>query len=180
MLLLIAFAGASLAWWRERTRQPEVYYLHIFSWHFRVSYDPSHPNPSRKWPEDNAPPPEVRVGPDLNPIPVCLATISFNPEIPLHIVLPNQYDPTIYIDGRLTPRGANRFSGNLAVQLHGPDIATEVRNTTSITLDELVHDPLDENFYVVSRSPDPYDLAIMREQPWNKTPYQPQVTPAKP
>lgn len=168
LLLLTAFVGASLAWWLERTKQPEVFYLHVFSWHFRPSHDPEHPNQVKYGQEPPQPPPGVRTGPSLNPIPVCLATVAFSPEVPQWVSVSGNYDPMIIVQGNLSMRDSTHFKGKLEVELHGPDIATAISNRSTIKLDELVDDPLDENFYVISRSSDPYALPVIQEKPWNQ------------
>jgi hypothetical protein len=168
LLLLTAFIGASLAWWLERTKQPEVFYLHVFSWHYRISHDPSYPIRLKHGEELPQPPPGVRTGPSLNPIPVCLLTIAFSPEVPQRVYVAGNYDPMINVEGDLSLRDSRHFNGKLEVELGGPDIATVISNRSPIKLDELVDNPSNENFYVISRSPDPYDLKVIKEKPWNK------------
>jgi hypothetical protein len=168
LLLLTAFIGALLAWWLERTKQPEVFYLHVFSWHYRISHDPMYPIRLKYGEELPEPPAGVRAGPSQNPIPVCLATIAFSPEVPQRVYVAGNYDPTITVEGNLSLRDARHFNGKLEVMLEGPDIATVISNRSPIQLNELVDDPSDDNFYVISRSPEAYELQVIQKKSWNQ------------
>lgn len=143
-------------------------YLHVFSWHYRVSHDPLYPIRLKHGEEFPQPPPGVRAGPSLNPIPVRLATIAFSPEIPQRISIAGNYDPMIQVEGNLTVRNSRHFNGELVVELGGPDIATSISNRSTIKIDELVVDPTNDHFYVISRSPDAYALPVIQAKPWNK------------
>jgi hypothetical protein len=136
-LLLLTVIGAMTAgWWIERSRKPEVYYVHLFAAHYGVDpekRDPMHPEYG---------------------VPVHLTTISIQSGTPFHVAIPHDYNPSIEMAGVLTMSGESCV-GKMVVTLQAPDLGMHDDRITPLTIDK-VHALNDPRFsLVISRSTDP-------------------------
>ena len=95
LLWMIAVIGLVIAIWIDRTRSPEVYYLHVYSTRVSQGFDVYHPDhdPAKKGK------------------PVRIASISVTPGVPFSAEMPNNYYPTLHLKGKLLRRG-DTFRGD--------------------------------------------------------------------
>src|SRR4051812_39588654 len=115
LLLLIAFIGASLGWWLERTKRSEVYYLHIFGERISNIHDRNHPDVIQKMKGFDGPVElSRRPGP---PRPVRLATLSFTPNAYFEHDVPNGFSPALHIKGKLSPKDRTQMDGELIIRI---------------------------------------------------------------
>ena len=140
LLWITALIGLLLAAWIDRTRGPEVYYLHVYSTRVNQGSDIYHPGDDpAKW-----------------GTPVRIASISVTPGIPFSAEVPNNYNPTLHLKGKLFRRG-DTFSGNLTIGVESPETAFTHEHVSPIRMEEpspVFHDGY--YHFVVSRTIDPY------------------------
>jgi hypothetical protein len=140
LLWLTAVIGLCIAAWIDRTRSPEIFYLHVYSTRVKPSFDIYHPD------ENSA----------KEGAPVRIASISVTPGTPFSAEMPNNYDPTLHLKGKLFRHG-DTFSGNLTIGVESPERAFNHQHVTPILLEE--RSPVfvgDEYQMVVSKFLDPY------------------------
>lgn len=135
---LTAVIGLSIAVWIVRTRSPEVYYLHVYSTRVDQGFDVSNPDFS----------------PTKRGAPVRVASISVTPSVPFSAEMPNHYNPTLHLKGKLVRRGEN-FGGNMTICVESPETAFSYEHASPIRMEE--NNPFFSDYhFVVSRYPDPY------------------------
>jgi hypothetical protein len=143
LLLLTVIVAMGVGWWIDRSRKPEVYYVHLFATHYHVDMtkrDPMHPEYG---------------------VPVPLMTVSIQSAAPFHVAIPHNYLPTIEMGGVLSMSG-KRCVGELEVFLTAPDLAMLDESITPLTIDK-AHALQDPRFHlVISRSANPNDCDVPR------------------
>lgn len=137
--LAITLISVLLAWWVESSREPELFFLHVYAKNYKPIHDPYYR------------------GNETPDNPVRIATISFVSGQRFQLKLPNEYNPTLTIAGRLRRR-RDRFSGMLMIQIEAPETAFrhELPSHQTLQLDKR-QDLMNDNFQIiVSRQDDPY------------------------
>ena len=140
--MVTATLAIGVAWIVERTRKPEILYLHVYNSTYPPEYDAISAPPALF---DSKLPRNTRI-----------ATIAISPDIPFHAAIPNNYLPAMQIEGELSLT-ASAVSGSLRIDVEAPDAAFDFDYTTPIVLETVV--PFWEPFnIVISRSSDPYEF----------------------
>lgn len=143
LLWLTVIVAMGLGWWIDRSRKPEIYYVHLFATHFGLDMakrDPMHPEFG---------------------VPVPLMTVSIQSGTPFRVAIPHDYNPTIEMVGVLSMSG-KRCVGELEVFLTAPDLAMLDESITPLTIDQ-AHALQDPRFHlVISRSANPSDCDLPR------------------
>ncbi|MEM8670889.1 MAG: hypothetical protein AAGG48_25400 [Planctomycetota bacterium] len=142
LLLLVTIVALCTGWLVDRSREPKVFYLHVYGWHYAQNYDAiefvptlAPDRPREEW--------YTR-----------LATIAISPDVPFHAEVPNNYYPSIVLQGCLLDSGRT-ITGSLRISLEDPGTAFDYDHTIPIPLDTLVPFWNDYKLAVTTTS-DPY------------------------
>jgi hypothetical protein len=146
LLLLVTLVAVCVGWYVERSRRPELIYMHIYSTHYANNYVPYDPGWDRKKPgyKHNA----------------RIATVAIHSGTNFEFHLGDHYDPEIDIEGCITQRG-KECVGRFTLFFGAPDLANSHEQSAAATIDRLypifVFDDYSFHF-ALSNSPDPYSL----------------------
>lgn len=142
LLLLVALFAVSAALWAEHFREPEVYFLHVYSNRYGPSHDYRHPDHG------------VETTHGINS---CLLTIAIRSGTPFYALVPNNYSPTITVDGTLTKQ-RSEFTGTVVIDIEDAGTAFGCSDITTLPVDTLVPFWDKSHHIAVSFSSDPYEL----------------------
>ncbi|QDV61098.1 hypothetical protein [Crateriforma conspicua] len=141
LLLTVTLIGVSLGWLAERLREPNVYYLHVYSNRYHPPHDSRHPEHAS----------------EESVVNTCLLTIGITSDTPFHAYVSNNYSPTILLDGRFEKRGS-LFTGRASVFIEDVGTAFECNDITNLPIDKLVPFWDDSHHIAISTQQDPYAL----------------------
>nr|WP_123784697.1 hypothetical protein [Pirellula staleyi] len=138
LLLLTTLACVGLAWWIDRTREPEPVYLHLYKTYARESCYIA----------------------KYKKLPIAhVATVRFISGQPFMLASPNNYEPTFKIAGKLSPNWDGSFSGKVMYDIFNSLTAYTAEGPPTMELDTLYSIfPKNEEAIAISRSEDPYHL----------------------
>ena len=144
LLLLMTLVAVVLGWIVDRSRSPEIWYLHIYSTRYDIyssattkDYKPKHTNQ-------------------------CVATIAISPGVKFHANLPDHYEPELEICGLVTKQG-KAFGGAFRISVADVGTAFNYDHVSTTPLDVLIpfgvpgNGP-EEFFFAIAHESDPYAL----------------------
>lgn len=133
ILLLVTISGLSFALWMERTRKPDVLYLHLYSNRYDIYSMGKLPPHPRDWQR--------------------IATISVVSGADFYADLPCHYEPEMSMAGTITLRGS-RVDTNFTIDVADVGPAYRHEQKTPVPLNS-VHDFGDGDFkFSISDNPD--------------------------
>lgn len=113
LFLVIAIVGLILGWHLDRSRKPELLYLHLYSDRYDIYRMGDLPPTPREW--------------------QCLVSIAVTPGVPFDVDMPNHYEPTMRLSGKIEFDG-KLVSPNFVIEMSDPGLGLIHRQTSPVEI----------------------------------------------
>jgi hypothetical protein len=159
LVLIVAIVGLTAALLRHSFVEQQPVYLHVFGTNVSKTHDPDRPSSA---PDSTEGRPWTRI-----------ATIHVYDREPFGMQAPNDRNPAMSIEGRVSRTLNGNFQGQVKFWLDDNNLTYLLEPKLDLSLEEVAF--IDNYYYcyVLSRSPDPYpvlDEAVLDQERWFQKP----------